>query len=78
MLSGGLALEYYVSGIGQITKAGGGTLMLQESYNEGWSGGLVLSGGRVAIGSAVGDGIHGITCARGRGDGSAKTSTWYR
>ncbi|MBX3750493.1 MAG: PEP-CTERM sorting domain-containing protein [Opitutaceae bacterium] len=51
--SGGLALEYYVSGIGQITKTGSGTLMLQESYNEGWSGGLVLSGGRVAIGSGA-------------------------
>jgi len=51
--SGGLAIEYYLSGAGQITKTGNGTLVLQESYNEDWSGGLVLSGGRVAVGSGA-------------------------
>jgi len=51
--SGGLTIEYHVSGAGQITKTGAGTLVFQESYNEDWSGGLVLAGGRVAIGSGA-------------------------
>ncbi len=48
--SGGLAFEYYLSGAGQITKTGEGMLIFEESYNEGWTGGLVLSAGRVAVG----------------------------
>lgn len=48
--SGGLAFEYYISGTGQITKTGEGMLIFEESYNEGWSGGMVLSAGRVVIG----------------------------
>lgn len=48
--SGGLAFEYYLSGVGQITKTGEGMLLFEESYNDEWTGGLVLSAGRVAVG----------------------------
>ena len=51
--SGGLAFEYYISGTGQITKTGEGMLIFQETYNEGWTGGLVLSAGRVGVGSGA-------------------------
>lgn len=51
--SGGLAFEYYISGTGQITKTGEGMLIFEESYNDGWTGGLVLSAGRVVIGSGA-------------------------
>lgn len=51
--SGGLAFEYYISGTGQITKTGEGMLIFEETYNEDWTGGLVLSAGRVLIGSGA-------------------------
>lgn len=48
--SGTLAVEYTIEGAGQITKTGNGTLVISESYNESWTGGLVLSAGTLGLG----------------------------
>lgn len=48
--SGGLAFEYYIYGSGQITKTGAGMLIFEETYNQNWTGGLVLKEGQVGIG----------------------------
>lgn len=48
--SGTLAVQEAIEGVGQITKTGNGTLIVRNTYNETWTGGLVLSAGTVGIG----------------------------